>query len=343
MKTSFKTIVALTTGLLCSVALADAADPYAEPTTIHIGDEGRWDYARVDPDAHRLYVTRSTHTEAIDLGTAKVAIDVKGQQQSHGVALVDGVGRGYITDGKAGTIVAFDLKSGEVLASIVAADDADGEIFDAGTNKILATCGDGGALAIVDASADPKTAKATTVDLGGKPEFLASDGKGTAYANLEDKSQVAVVDLKSMKTTAHWSLGGGESPAGLAIDAEHGRLFVGCHNKKLIVLDTASGKVLAELPIGGGNDACDFDPGTGYAFASCGDGTLTVVKETAPGKFEVVQTIKTPRGARTMAVDTSTHILYLPAAEFNPQQPGERRPTPKPDSFMIVVVKPTTP
>ena len=283
-------------------------------------------------------MTRSTHSQAVDLATGKVLFDVPGQKRSHGIVAVPSVGRGYITDGGAGTIVVFDLKTGDVLGNVAAADDADGEFYDKGTNKVLATCGDAGVMAVLDAAADPKSAKADTVDLGGKPEFLAADGKGMAYANLEDKSQVAVVDLKTMKTTAHWGLGTGTSPAGLAIDAEHGRLFVGCHNQKMVVLDTKDGTVLAELPIGKGNDACGFDPGTGYAFASCGDSTLTVAKETSPGKFEVVQTVTTPRGARTMAIDPATHTVYLPAAEFGPAKAGERRPTPKPDSFMVAVV-----
>ncbi len=327
----------LTAALLLAAAVpARAADPYAARTSIHVGGPGRWDYATVTDG--RLYVTRSTHTQAIDVATGKVVLDVDGQKGSHGVVAVPKVGRGYITDGKAGTIVAFDLKTGDVLGNVAAADDADGEFYDAGTGKVLATCGDAGVMAVLDAAADPKSAHADTVDLGGKPEFLAADGKGTAYANLEDKSQVAVVDLKAMKTIAHWGLGTGTSPAGLAIDAEHGRLFVGCHNQKLVVLDTKDGKVLAELPIGKGNDACGFDPGAGTAFASCGDSTLTVVKETSPGKFEVVQTVKTPRGARTMAIDPATHTVYLPTAEFNPAKAGERRPTMKPDSFMIAVV-----
>ena len=338
MKTSTRTALALAAGLLLTAPLALAADPYTVGTPIHLGGPGRWDYATVTDG--RLYMTRSTHSQVVDLATGKVLFDVPGQKRSHGIVAVPSVGRGYLTDGGAGTVVVFDLKTGAVLGNVAAADDADGEFYDAGTNKVLVTCGDAGVMAVLDAAADPKSAHADTVDLGGKPEFLAADGKGMAYANLEDQSQVAVVDLKTMKTTAHWSLGTGTSPAGLAIDAEHGRLFAGCHNKKLVVLDTRDGKVLAELPIGSGNDACGFDPGTGYAFASCGDSTLTVVKETSPGKFEVVQTVKTPRGARTLAIDPATHTVYLPTAEFNPPQPGERRPTMKPDSFMVAVVAP---
>ena len=335
----------ITTPLAVAAALFAAApvfaDTYAVQKTIHIGGPGRWDYASVDPTAHRLYLTRSTHTQAVDLTTGKVVLDVPGQKRSHGAVAVPSVGRGYITDGGAGTIVVFDLKTGDVLANVAAADDADGEVYDAGTNKVLATCGDAGKLAVLDAGADPKTAHADTVDLGGKPEFLAADGKGMAYANINDKNEVVAVDLKAMKVTARYPLGGGTSPAGLAIDAEHGRLFVGCHNKKLVVMATADGKVLAELPIGTGNDACAFDPATGEAFASEGDGTLTVAKETSPGQFEVTQTVQTPRGARTCAVDPGTHTLYLPTAEMNPAQPGERRPTPKPNSFMVAVVVPS--
>ena len=330
-------LVALTTGVK---AQSPATPGYTVMPPIHIGGEGRWDYASVEPTSHRLYLTRSNHAEAVDLATGKVVLDVKNLQRTHGFVAVPAVGRGYITDGKAGTIVVCDLKTGDVLGNVAAADDADGEIYDAGTNKVLATCGDAGVMAVLDAGADPKTAKVDTIDLGGKPEFLAADGKGMAFANLEDKSELVAVDLKSMKAIAHYPIAPGESPAGLAIDAEHGRLFIGCHNKKMIVMDTKDGKVLADLPIGKGNDACAFDPGTGNAFASCGDGTVTVVKETAPGKFEVIQTIKTPRMARTMAVDPSTHMLYLPTAEFGPAQAGERRPAPKPDTFMIAVVAP---
>ena len=333
------TTLAAVLALAAVAAPSWAADDLSVQKTIHLGGPGRWDYATVTDG--RLYLTRSTHTQVVDLTTGKVAFDVQGQQGSHGCVAVPSAGRGFITDGRAGTIVVFDLKTGDVLGNVAAAEDADGEVYDKGTNKVLATCGDAGVLAVLDPSADPKTAHADTVDLGGKPEFLAADGKGMVYCNINDKNEVAVVDLKQMKVTARYPLGGGTSPAGLAIDAEHGRLYVGCHNKKLVVLDTtAGGKVLAELPIGSGNDACGFDPGTGMAFASEGDGTMTVAKETSPGKFEVVQTVATPRNSRTMAIDDATHMVYLPGAEFGPAQPGQRRPTPKPDSFLVTVVGP---
>jgi DNA-binding beta-propeller fold protein YncE len=342
MSKSIRISLALAASLLSAQFVrgddAPAVGTYAVAKTFKIGGQGRWDYASVDPASHRLYVTRSTHTQAIDTETGKVVLDVTGQQQSHGVAAVPAVGRGFITDGRANTIVIFDLKTGKVLGNAAAAEDADGLIYDPGTNKVLATCGDAGVLAVLDAGADPKSAKADTVDLGGKPEFLAADGKGMAYVCINDKNEIATVDLKSMKVTARFPIGAGTKPTGISIDPKNGRLFVGCRNQKLVVLDTAGGKVLAELPIGRGNDACGFDPGTAEAFASCGDGTMTVVKETSAGKFEVTQTVKTPAGARTLAVDPSTHMIYLPTAEFEAPQPGQRRPAAKPDSFMIAVV-----
>jgi DNA-binding beta-propeller fold protein YncE len=192
----------------------------------------------------------------------------------------------------------------------------------------------------ISPNVDPKTGKADpAVDLGGKPEFLTADGQGKVYINLEDKDLVAVVDTKAMKVVAKWSVAPGGSPVGMSMDRVKRRLYVGCRKpQKLIVMSADDGKVVADLPIGTGVDATRFD---GDAFASCRDGTLAVARETAPGKFEIVQTVSTPRGARTMDVDPTTHTIYLPAAEFGPPMEGERRPQPKPGSFMVVVVSPT--
>ena len=188
-------------------------------------------------------------------------------------------------------------------------------------------------LDLATGKADP------AVELGGKPEFLAADGQGKAYINLVDKNQVAVVDTKTTTVIEKWSTAPGGSPVGMSMDVEKRRLFIGCRRpQKLIIMDANDGKVLADFPIGAGVDATKF---AGDIFASCGDGTLTVVRETAPGKFEVVQTVKTPRGARTMGVDPTTHTAYLPTAELNPPVEGQRRPVPKTGTFMIVVVSPS--
>lgn len=324
--------------LFTSLAAAETPSFVVKDTWI-IGGAGRWDYVVVDPQTHLLYVTRSTHTQVVD-PAGKVVADIDGGKGLHGVALAPAAGRGFISDGKAASVHVFDLKTDKMLGDISAADDADGIIYDAGSNRVLVGCGDAEALVAIDPDADLKTASADKIDLGGKPEFLAADGKGRAFVNLEDKSEIAVVNVKEKKVIDRWKLGTGESPAGLAIDAVNGRLFVGCHNEKMVVLDTATGKVLTELPIGKGNDACAF--ANGEAFASCGDGTVTVVRETAPGHFEVAQTLTTQAGARTMAVDPSTNLLYLPTAEFGEKQPGKKWPPIKPDSFTIVVAGATS-
>ena len=322
------------------VALARAESPadgpYKVTQTLQIGEAGGWDYLTVDSENKKLYVPRSTHTMVIDAASGKSVGDIPGQQHNHGVAIVPTAGRGFITDG-GGAIVIFDLKTNEALGKLDAPKDADGIIFDEASGKVLAVSGDEGVLIVVPPDVDAKNGKVEKIELGGKPEFLASDGKGKAFVNLQDKDQVAVVDTKAMKVLHHWPVAPGGSPVGMAIDPEHRRLFIGCRKpQKLIVMSADDGKVQADLPIGAGVDATKFDDG--YALASCRDGTLAVAKETSPGKFEIVQTVQTKPGARTMGVDAATHTIYLPTAEMQPAAGGGRQ-TPKPDTFMILVVK----
>jgi DNA-binding beta-propeller fold protein YncE len=340
--------IGLLAGVLCTLSPLSAvthaegpagATQYRLEKTLQVGGDGRWDYAMFDPSSHRLYVTRSTHTQAIDVSDGKVVADIAPQKHSHGTAIVPSVGRGFITDGGDASIVVFDLKTGEILGKVPAADDADGIIYDAGSNRLLIACGDAKKLLILAPDADPKNGKCEVVELDGSPEFLAADGKGRAFVNINDKKQVAVIDINNRKVTGTWSIGTGAKPTGLAIDPEHGRLFVGCRSQKLVVLDTQNGHVLAELPIGQTNDACAFNPTTGEAFASCGDGTLTVVKEISPGKFDS-SIVATKAGAKTMALDPKTGDIFLPTAEFAATSPQAKRPAVKPNSFMILVVAP---
>jgi DNA-binding beta-propeller fold protein YncE len=309
---------------------------YAVEKSIKIGGPGRWDYLTVGPGS-LLYVTRSTHEQVIDPVAGKVVADIDGGQRLHGTAVAPSSNRAFVTDGEAGKLMVIDLKTNTLLGKIDAADDADGTIYDPGTDRVLVTCGDAGQLIVLDPHADIATAKVQKIDLGGNPEFLAADGKGLAYVCLNDKNQIAQVDLKAMKVLATWPCGSGTSPTGLAIDAAGGSLFVGCRNQKMIVMSTTDGKVQAELPIGHGNDACGFDPGTRLAFASCGDGTLTIVQRTGTDGFAIKQTVKTHQGARTMTIDRSTHTVYLPTADFAPAEQG-KRPAALPDTFAIVVV-----
>ena len=345
----------LSTALLIAVvsltlsARVAAQGTWAVEKTFHIGGEGGMDYVTLDANNHRLYVPRSTHTMVIDADSGKTLADIPGQKHNHGVALVPEVGRGFISDGD-GAVVIFDLKTNAVLGTLAAQPDADGIIFDKATGLVLVVSGDNGVLMTLKPDVDPKTGSIDApIDLGGKPEFLASDGAGKVYINLEDKDQVAVVDIKARKVLAHWPVAPGGSPVGLSIDTAKRRLFIGCRKpQKLIVMSTDDGKVLAEGTMAALRsreevveaylvDATKFD---GHqAFASCRDGKLNVAGESASGKFEIVQTVTTPIGAKTMDVDLERHKVYLPTTEFEEQKPGATgRPVAKPGTFMIVVV-----
>jgi len=315
---------------------ADAQGTWAVEKTFHIGGEGGMDYITVDAKTNRLYVPRSTHTMVIDADSGKVLCDVPGQKHNHGVAVVPQAGRGFISDGE-GAVVIFDLKTNAVLGTIKAHPDADGIIYDKASGLVLVVSGDDGVLMTLRPDVDPKTGSLDPdIALGGKPEFLAADGAGKVFINLEDKNQVAVVDLKARKVLAHWPVAPGGAPVGLSIDSEKHRLYIGCRNpQKMIVMSTDDGKVINDLPISAGVDATKFD---GHqAFASCRDGKLHVAGETAPGKFDIQQVVTTAVGAKTMDVDPEKHKIYLPTAEFEEAKPGTR-PAAKPGTFMIIVV-----
>lgn len=319
-----------------AVLPALAQSNWAVKQTFHIGGEGGWDYVTVDAPHHRLFVTRSTHTQAIDTETGKVLGDIPGQVRSHGVALVPKLNHGFITDGGgSGAIIVFDLKTYAILGKLAAMPDADGIIYDAKQDRVLAVSGDGNALMTFKPEIDPKNGKIDPpIALGGAPEFLATDGSGKVYINLEDKDMVAVVDLSQRKVIARWPVAPAGHPVGMSMDPKSHRLFIGCRNpQKLIVMNAEDGKVEAALPIGVGVDATDYMDG--QAFASCRDGKL-VVARIKDGKFDVEQVVKTPDGARTSAADPMNRRIYLPTAEIEPSTTG--RPKIKPGTFMIVEV-----
>ncbi len=317
--------------LFASLAPVQAQSGWQVEKALSVGGQGGWDYLTVDPQTHRLYVPRSTHTMVIDSASGQVIADIPGQKIAHGVAIVPEVGRGFISDGGGnGAVVIFDLKTNAVLGSIVAQPDADGIIYDPASRRVVVVSGDNGVLMTIKPDIDPNTGKIETpVDLGGSPVFLASDGAGKVFVNLMDKNQVAVVDMKARKVVARWPVAPGGAPVGMTIDTANRRLLIGCRKpQKLIVMSTDSGKVLADLPIGDHVDAVKIDDGR--IFASCGDGTLAVAGETSPGVFKIVQTVKTPQGARTMGLDPTTHKIYLPTAQH---AAGRQR-----GPFIIVVV-----
>ena len=315
-----------------------ASSGYHLDATWKIGGEGGWDYLCFDADARRLYIAREDRIQVIDADTGALAGEVPGLDGAHGVALVPALGRGFASSGKSDAVIIFDLKSLKPVGTPVrVGNKPDAIVYDPASKHVLAMDGKSGDATVID----PESGKVlATVALGGKPEFAAADGKGTVFINLEDKSEIVALDTSANSIRQRWPIAPGESPTGLSIDVEKHRLFAGCANEKMMVLDAGSGKVLAALAIGKGVDATAFDPGTGFAFASNGDGTLTVVEEGAQGEFQVVENVKSQPGARTMALDLKTHAIFLAAASFQgPIVAGggkHQRPPMVPGSFVIL-------
>jgi DNA-binding beta-propeller fold protein YncE len=267
--------------------------------------------------------------------------DIPNTEGVHGIALVPEVGRGFTSNGRASTVTIFDLKTLKEIAQVkTTGQNPDAIIYDPASRRVFTLNGRGGNSTAIDAGTGTV---AGTIELGGKPEFATADGKGRVYVNLEDKSMVVAVDSQQLKVESRWPLAPCEEPSGMAIDREHRRLFVGCHNQMMAVMDADTGRVLATPAIGQGVDANAFDPETQLAFSSNGDGTLTVVHEDSPDKFTVVGNVQTQRGARTMALDLKTHNIFLVTAEFGPPpaptaEHPRPRPTIVPGSFVVLVV-----
>ena len=306
---------------------------------VKLGGAGGWDYLEVDPATHRLFITRGTHVMVVDPDQGKVIGDIPNTQGVHGVALVDEFNKGFTSNGKSADSTIFDLTSLKTLGTANAEKDADAIIYDPFSKRVFTFNGNASNSSAIDASTGQLL---SSFALGGGPEFAASDGKGKIFVNLEDKSALVKFDAKTLKIENTWPLAPCESPSGLAIDAEHEILVVGCHNKMMAFVDGNTGKVFGTVPIGQGVDANRFDPQTGYAFASCGDGTITVAHEDSPTKFSVIDTIQTQRGARTMAIDYATHVVYTVTADFGPAPAATAdnpRPRPAiiPDTFTLLV------
>jgi DNA-binding beta-propeller fold protein YncE len=322
-------LIAVTANNFCAASAAEEPG-YRVKKTFPIGGEGGFDYITIDHDGKLLYVPRTSHTQVVAAASGKVVADIPNNSHSHGVALVPEQGRGFISNGGDGTVQVFDLKSNESLGKIKAAEDADCIIYDPASQNILAFCGDAHAMVSISAEVDPKDGKANaSVDLGGKPEFAVSNGQGKVFVNLVDKDEVAVVDTKKMSVVTKWPVSPGAKPVSMAMDRKANRLFIGCRNQKLIIMSAEDGRVAADLPIGAGVDATVF--ANDAIFASCGDGTLAVIRETVPGKFEVVQGVKTAPRAKTMAFDSNSGNIFLPTAD------GQGR-SQIPGSFRVLVV-----
>ncbi|MGC1415850.1 MAG: hypothetical protein WA817_11235 [Candidatus Acidiferrum sp.] len=328
--------------ILCVGLKSRAATPAPGPSGYHLvktvpvpGDEG-WDYLAVDAHARRVYISHGSHVVVMNADTYAIEGDIPDTPGVHGIAIARNLDRGFVSAGRANQAVIFDLKSLKTLGTVKTDTNPDAIVYDEVTKRVFTMNGRGQNTTAIN-GADGSVAG--TLALGGKPEFAVADGKGSIFVNIEDKSELVEFDAQKLTETHRWPLAPCKSPSGLSMDLKNRRLFSVCDEKVMAVVDADTGKVVATPEICEGPDASAFDPATEYAFASCGDGHLTVVHEDSPDKFSVVENVPTKRSARTMGLDLKTHKIFLSSAEFEPPAPGERRGKMKPGSFAILVVE----
>jgi outer membrane protein assembly factor BamB len=341
MKHLYATTARVTLVTLLLIALAQAAGAgYHVVKTYKLGGEGGWDYLTLDSASRRLYISRATHVIVIDADSGKSVGDIADTPGVHGIALAPDLGRGFVSNGREGTLTIFELDTMKPLGKIKVGDNPDAILYDPATKRVFAFNGHSHDLSAIDAA---KGTVLGTINLDGKPEFAVSDEKGGVFVNIEDKNQLVALDPNKLEVKARWPLAGCEEPSGLAIDRKNRRLFSGCGNKVMAIVDADSGKVVSTQPICDGVDATAFDPETGLAFASCGDGNLTVIRQESPDKYSVAENVPTQKGARTLALDSKTHQVFVVTANFGPRPaPTADQPRPRPailpDSFVVLVV-----
>jgi DNA-binding beta-propeller fold protein YncE len=326
-----------------SVLLAAAAFATFAATTgyhllkeIKIGGEGGWDYPEMDSVGRRLYLSHGTHVVVVDPDAGKVVGDIPDTPGVHGMQIVPSLNRGFISNGRGNNVTIFDLKTLKVISQPKTGENPDAIRYEPKTDRVFTLNGRSNDATAIDA----KTGMVVgTIKMGGKPEFAQADDRGHVYVNIEDTNEVVEIDAAKPAVTKRYSLKPCDGPSGLAIDNKNRRLFSVCGNRMMAISDPDAGKVIATPAIGPGPDGVVFDPSNGYAMSSNGgDGTLTIVKENA-GKWEVLENVATARGARTIALDTKTHNVYLPTAVPGPPATtGQRRATFLPDSFKVLVV-----
>lgn len=301
--------------------------------TYRIGGDGGWDYLLADPGTSNLYVSHGTQVNILNKKTGDSVGVISNTAGVHGIALVPVLNKGYTSDGKAGECTVFNTSTHTVIGKVKVGENPDAIIYDDFSKKVIVFNGRS-----LDASViDPKTDKViATVALGGKPEAGVSDGKGNIYVNIETKNQVVRFDASSFKVTGTFNLEGGEEPTGLAIDRASSRLFVGCSNKTMLILDAGTGKKIAALPIGEESDGIAFDSLSKLAYSSNGDGTLTIVKEINPNKFTVLENVKTTPGARTITLDPVSHHLFIPVADFKTATEKGKKSAKIPGTFRVL-------
>lgn len=332
--------------ILQTVVLSNSTPEFGGPSGYHVtkrtvlGGDGGWDYLTVDSKARRVYISHATHVVVVDADTNAVIGDIPNTNGVHGIAIVPEVDKGFTSNGRDNAVTVFDLKTLKPIANVPVGRNPDAIIYDPFSKRVFAFNGASHDATAIDAKTNFVVG---TIALGGKPEFAVSDEQGNLYVNIEDKNEIVRFDPIKLTVENRWSIAPGEEPSGLAIDRKHHRLFSVCGNKLMAIVNADNGKLITTLPIGDGTDAAAFDPETGFAFSSNGEGTLTVVHEDSPDKFTVVENVPTQVRARTMALDAKTHQVFLVSAEFGTapaptaQQPRPRAPM-VPGTFTLIVL-----
>jgi hypothetical protein len=320
-----------------AATLLFAQSSYRVTHTYPLGGEGSWDYVVPDPPNHRLFIARQNRVMVVDEDTGKLLGEITGIQGAHGTAIAESTGHGFATSGNDESVVMFDLKTFKTLARMHAAEDADAILYDPPSNRVFTLNGDAHSSTVIDPKAGTVI---TNIELGGKPEYGASAGNGKVYANLTDTAEVVEIDAKSATVARRWPTSPCKNPVSMAIDTAHHRLFSGCRSGVMAVSDYQTGKIVATVPIGTGVDGAGYDAGSGHAFASNADGTLTVVHQDSPDQYHVAETVQTPPGSRNMGLDSVNHRIFVPSAKFGPPPTsGRGRPPVLPDTFTLLVIE----
>ncbi len=334
------TAICVLIALVCTGIPADSQSStpqYRVVNRFRVGGDGGWDFLTVDSQNRRVYVARGTRVMVVDADSGTLIGEITDTPRVHGIALAPELGTGFITVGGAHKVAVFDLKTLKKTGFVPTGENPDAILYHPSLKRVFVFNGQSKSVTVIDAAS---LQVLSTIPVSGKPEVAVYDDSGHVFVNLEDKGTVAVIDTGENKVVKEWPLAPCDEPTGLAIDREKHYLFAACSgNKMMAVMDASNGKVHASVPMGAGSDGAAFDPSTGFAFSSNGvDGTLTVVGETAPGKFAVVQTVTTQQSGRTITLDEKTHQLFIPAANVTPPAAPGARPSIEPGSFELLVV-----
>jgi YVTN family beta-propeller protein len=313
-----------------------AQSGYHLTQTFHIASNGGWDYVFVDDHSNKLYLSHTTQVNILDKNTGDSLGVVPNTTGVHGIAVVHALNKGYTSNGRSNNVTVFDLTTNKTLTQISTGENPDAIMYEEYSKKIITCNGRSKDLSIIDPATDKVVA---TISVGGKLETAVSDNAGKLFVNVEDKNEIAVIDLNKKEVIAHWSIAPADGPTGLAIDVKMKRLFAGC-DKQLVVVDAENGKVVTTLPIGEGCDGVAYDAHRKLVFTSNGSGTMTVIQAVSKNEFKVIENVVTKRSARTIAVDESTHKVYLPAADTEQLPAGTKgRPKMIPNTFQVLVLE----